>query len=89
MAGLVKREGLDNIDLGFAFLPAYFGNGYGFEACQSIIHFAKNDLHIKNLDAVTLAINKRSIGLLERLGFNFVRNVLLNDEELMLFMKGL
>jgi ribosomal-protein-alanine N-acetyltransferase len=89
MCGLVKREGLENVDLGFAFLPAYFGKGYGIEACESVIHFAKTDMNLKALDAITMSINKSSIGLLERLGFHFERNIILNDEELMLYRKVL
>jgi ribosomal-protein-alanine N-acetyltransferase len=87
MCGLVKREGLENLDLGFAFLPEYFGKGYAFESCQSVLLFAKNELRLKVLNAITLRNNKSSIALLERLRFQFERNVVLNDEELMLFRK--
>ncbi len=89
MCGLVKREGLENVDLGFAFLPRYAGKGYAFEGSQSVIEFAKTDFEMKTLDAITLFINKNSIGLLERLGFHFERNVVLEEEELMLFRKTL
>lgn len=87
MCGLVKREGLENVDLGFAFLPRYVGKGYAFEASQCVIEFAKTDFQMKALDAITMSINKNSIGLLERLGFHFERNVILDEEELMLFRK--
>jgi RimJ/RimL family protein N-acetyltransferase len=89
MCGLVKREGLENIDLGFAFLPEYFGKGFAFESCISVIQFAKTDLKVNMLDAITMSINKNSIALLERLGFHYKRNVVLNEEELMLFRKRL
>jgi RimJ/RimL family protein N-acetyltransferase len=89
MCGLVKREGLENIDLGFAFLPEYFGKGFAFESCMPVIEFAKMDVKADILDAITMPINKNSIALLERLGFNYERNVMLNEEELMLFRKPL
>ena len=35
MCGLIRREGLDDVDLGYAFLPAYRGQGYAREAAEA------------------------------------------------------
>ena len=40
LCGLIKRDTLDDIDIGFAFLPEYNGFGYAFEAAISTLQFA-------------------------------------------------
>src|SRR5678815_5161003 len=52
-AGLAKRDYLEDVDLGFAFLPAFRSQGYAQEAALSIIHFAKETLGMKDLVAIT------------------------------------
>ena len=37
MCGLIKRDGLENVDIGFALMPEYAGNGYAF---SSYLHFS-------------------------------------------------
>lgn len=89
--GLVKRDELEDIDIGFAFLEAYEKKGFGFEASNEIMKLAKNQFHIKNLLAITVPYNTGSIKLLEKLGFVFEKKVkpFVDDEELMLFAKTL
>lgn len=89
MCGLVKRNGLDNVDIGYAFLPENFGKGYAIESSLAVVKFAKENLKLKALDSITMSINEPSIKLLERLGFTFEKNVVIKDEELMLFRKTL
>ncbi len=71
MCGLVKRDFLIHPDLGFAFLPEYEGLGFGFEASKAIIQFARVELKMKTLLAITDPENQKSIHLLEKLGFKF------------------
>jgi len=87
MCGLVKRSGLEDVDLGFAFLPEYEGKGYAKESSEAVINYAKNSLQINQLAAITVPKNLKSIQLLKRLNFEFEKIVQLeNDkEELMLF----
>jgi [ribosomal protein S5]-alanine N-acetyltransferase len=87
MCGLVKREGLENVDLGYAFLPVHYGKGYARESSLAVLEFAEKELQLKVIDAITMSINDTSIKLLERLGFRFERNVVLNEEELMLYRR--
>lgn len=42
ICGLVKREGLDGTDIGYAFSPAFGGLGYAFEAATGVMVYAKN-----------------------------------------------
>ncbi|MEP6836021.1 MAG: GNAT family N-acetyltransferase [Gemmatimonas sp.] len=83
ICGLKKRDGLDYPDLGFAFLPAFRESGFAFEACQGVMTHAFNDTYNLaapvpfHLLAITTPDNVRSIRLLEKLQFVFVRTVVL------------
>lgn len=87
MCGLVKREGLDDIDLGFALLPQYENMGYAFESARGVINYAGNSLNIKSLAAITLPSNLPSIKLLEKLGMKFDKKINIpgDPEELLLY----
>jgi RimJ/RimL family protein N-acetyltransferase len=67
-------------ELGYWLDKAYVGNGYMTECVNAIIQYAKNELHMKSVNAFVITEHKKSIALLERLGF--VRKELLeNDTE--------
>ncbi|MDH3323146.1 MAG: GNAT family N-acetyltransferase [Flavobacteriaceae bacterium] len=89
--GLIKREQLEEVDLGFAFLPEFEGKGLGYEASLAVIKLAKKRFDLKNLLAITLPINGNSIKLLEKLGFIYQKRIkpFDDDEELLLFAKQL
>lgn len=69
LCGLVKRASLPEPDLGFAFLPEYWGNGYAFEAAVAVMHFARVTLGLSTLLAIVKPDNARSVRLLEKLDF--------------------
>ena len=87
MCGLIKRDTLENIDLGFALSPVFTGNGYAFEAAFATLNYAKTVLKLERIIAITTTENKNSIKLLEKLKFVFEKMVHLSneEEELMLF----
>lgn len=87
ICGLVKRETLPQPDLGFAFLPAYWSQGLAREAAQAIMNFARNQVGLSELLAVTHPENAASIRLLEKLGFTFQETIKFpgDDETLKLF----
>ncbi len=68
LVSLIKREDLEFIDIGFAFLPAFMGQGYACEIVSETIKFAFGKLHLEKIIAITLPDNKSSIRLLEKLG---------------------
>ena len=78
MSGLIKRDTLEDVDLGYAFLPAYRGLGYAFEAAQAITAHARS-LGIPRLAAITNPANAASIGLLLKLGMRFERFAVLSE----------
>ena len=75
ICGLVKRETLDDVDIGFAFLPAYRNNGYAREAARATMAYATEVLHLSRVVAITTPDNTRSIALLKELGFAFERPI--------------
>jgi RimJ/RimL family protein N-acetyltransferase len=87
MCGLVKREHLEHVDIGFAFLPQYFGKGYAYEAAAPTLQFGF-DKGFKNISAITIPDNLKSIALIEKLGLKFEKRFFMSDDkdELMLFV---
>lgn len=81
ICGLIKRDYLDQADLGFGFLEQYWGQGYAEEASQSTISYAFETLKLPFLAAITIPENAQSIRLLERLGFQLVGEVTDPDGE--------
>lgn len=80
ICGLVKRDFLDDVDVGFAFLPAYWGQGYAYEAASAVIAYGAGVLNLKRIVAITALDNHRSARLLEKLGLRFERMVRYPDD---------
>jgi len=91
MCGLLKRDYLEYPDIGFAMMPEFAGNGFGYESAKATIDYAKNSLQLNILSAITVSHNVNSINLLNKLGLEFEKNIRIpNDkEELMLFNRSL
>jgi RimJ/RimL family protein N-acetyltransferase len=87
MCGIIKRDTLNNPDIGFAFLPAYNGRGYALEMASATLDFAKKTLGMPVISAITLPGNANSIRLLEKLGFRYSQQVIFpgSDEPLLLY----
>lgn len=88
MCGILKRDYLDNPDIGFAFLPEFQGKGYAFEIADATLQYAKNQLNIPNISAITVPGNLRSIQLLEKIGLKFISTFSLPESEEELFLYG-
>jgi len=71
VCGLVKRDSLPDVDLGFALLARYRGQGYAREAARAVLEYARETVGITRLVAIAAPDNRASIGLLERLGLRF------------------
>lgn len=69
MAGLVKRDFLKHVDVGYAFLPRGRGAGFATEAAAGVIDFARRNFGFKRLAAITAPDNIASVRVLEKLGF--------------------
>ncbi len=71
MCGLIKRDSLPDVDIGFAFLPEHWGKGYAFEAATAVLKRANSVLSMRRVVAIASPGNQRSIDLLGRLGMTF------------------
>jgi [ribosomal protein S5]-alanine N-acetyltransferase len=85
MCGLVKRDHLEHVDIGYAFLPEFTGQGYAKEAAAAILEYANDTLGLRPVLAIVTPDNSSSIKLLAKLNFAFERSVAVNGEELFLF----
>jgi len=87
ICGLIKRDSLEDVDIGFAFLPQFRLQGYAYEAASAVLVYGKQVLGLQRIVAITSADNQRSANLLEKLGLHFERLITLaNDvQELRLF----
>ena len=71
MCGLIKRDTLVDVDLGFAFLQRFWGAGFALEAAAATVGFARDTLRLERIVAITTRDNGRSSQLLRKLGFVF------------------
>jgi RimJ/RimL family protein N-acetyltransferase len=87
ICGLLKRDALEDVDLGFAFLPEFWGNGYARESAAAVMSYGWNVLGLGRIVAVISRTNDASRRVVEKLGFTFERTVHLEigGEELLLY----
>lgn len=87
LCGLIKRDGLDDVDIGFAFLPDFRAAGLASEAALAVMAYGKNQLKLTRIVGITAQENISSIKLLKKLGFKFERMVQLPkiEGEVMLY----
>jgi RimJ/RimL family protein N-acetyltransferase len=74
-AGLINREGLDHVDVGYGMLPAFRGKGYAFEATKAVYDYGYEVLGLDKIVAIVHPNNKGSIKLLEKLGLMYEKMV--------------
>jgi RimJ/RimL family protein N-acetyltransferase len=75
VCGLLKRDYLQDVDVGFALREAFFGRGYAFEAAQAMMRRGREVLGFDRIVAITSPDNHSSIRLLRRLGLQFERTL--------------
>lgn len=69
MCGLIKRDTLPDIDIGYAFLPIARGQGFAREAAAAVLAWGRDTLGLKRVVAIVTPSNGRSLRLLASLGF--------------------
>ncbi len=82
---VIQRDYLEFPDLGFAFLPGHQKSGYAFEASSAILNYLTKTLSHSSVFAITLPNNLTSIRLLEKLGFQFQKELAIKEENLLLY----
>jgi RimJ/RimL family protein N-acetyltransferase len=91
ICGLAKRDFLDSVDLGFALLPKYCGQGYAYESARGVLEYAKKELGLNRIVATVRSDNRASAKLLGKLGLRFEKTIRHpdGDRELDLFATAL
>ena len=86
ICGLVKRNTLNDPDIGFALLPEYAGFGYAYESASAVLNYARVCLGFSRVVAITTEENTQSISLLKKLGLQAENTVRFpDDKEFILF----
>ena len=80
MCGLIKRDTLPDTDIGYAYLPAYWGRGYAYEAAAAVVDFARDQVGLKRLLGIVSPRNTASNQLLRKLGLSFIELLVLKGE---------
>ena len=81
ICGLLKRDTLPDVDVGFAFLPEYWSRGYAFEAAEAVMNYGKEVRGLRRIVAITSLDNEASIRLLEKIGLKFERLIKLSEDQ--------
>ena len=83
ICGLIKRDFLADVDIGYGFLSQYWAQGYAYESASGVLAYAIQVLGLQRIVAITTSDNHRSARLLEKLGLRFeqmVRNPATNQD---------
>jgi len=89
LCGLIKRDTLDDVDLGYALLPEFCKKGYAYEAAAATLNYAQAGLNLRRIVAITSQDNEASGKLLEKLGFQLEGLVQMNPDEEALKLFGI
>ncbi|MCI0555438.1 MAG: GNAT family N-acetyltransferase [Anaerolineae bacterium] len=82
MCGLIKREELEDVDIGYAFLPKFWSKGYAVETALAVKDYARDVIGLKRLVAITDPENQGSIRVLEKIGLKFEKMIRLSDDDI-------
>ena len=88
ISGLIKRDSLEHADIGFAYLPAYWRQGYALEGARALMNYGRDKLGLDPIVAITSPENIPSQNLLQQLGMAFDRRIRLThkSEETFLYI---
>lgn len=81
----LKRDNQQFFDLGFAILPIFERRGLAFEASKAYLDAIQANQVFKNIIAISMPNNERSVRLLKRLGFSFQKEFKQMDEVLTIY----
>jgi RimJ/RimL family protein N-acetyltransferase len=80
ICGLLKREFLEDPEVGYAFLPQFWSKGYAFESAAAAMAHGRDVLGLERIIAITAPDNEASIRVLEKLGLKFDRMIKLSED---------
>lgn len=75
MCGLVKRDTLADVDVGFAFLKQFWSKGYAAESAAAVLKFGRETMGLKRVVAITTPDNHGSMAVLGKIGLVWERQI--------------
>lgn len=82
MCGLIKRDTLENVDIGYAFLPRYWAKGYAVESTLGMKIYAKDVVGLNKLVGIVDPANEESIRVLEKIGLTYEKMIRLPEDSI-------
>ncbi len=79
MCGLLKRDTLDDPDIGFGFIPEFWSQGFATEAARAVLDRAKSQHGLSRVVAITASHNSASIQVLKNIGLRFEKTLCLSE----------
>ena len=88
ICGLLKRDSLEDVDIGFALLENFRRKGFAYEAAAAVMKYGEDALGLKRIVAITSPDNEGSIRVLEKIGLRFKKMIRMpgSDEDTRLFV---
>lgn len=81
MCGLVKRDWLEDVDIGFALCARYEGRGYALEAAQAVLNYAHDSHALQGVLAITTGGNDRSMRLLGKIVMAYEKTIKVSGDD--------
>ncbi len=77
--GLKYLEDMKEVDLGYRFMKEYWGKGIATESARACVDLGFNSLGLNRMIAMVLPENSGSIRVLEKLHFNYEKEITEDD----------
>jgi len=75
ICGLIRREGLEDVDIGYVLLAGHWSKGYAVEAAAATLAYGREKLGLVRIVAITAPGNQASIRVLERIGLRLEKRI--------------
>lgn len=88
ICGLLKRDSLEDVDIGFALFEKFWGRGFAYESAAAVMEYGRTALGLKRIVAITSPDNEGSMRVLEKIGLRFEKMIRMpgSDEDTRLFV---
>ena len=84
--GLKHRPERNEIDLGYRFLPAYWGKGYATEAAKHTIEHGFKNLQLQSISGMAHIENSASLNVLQKIGMRYIKDDMVDDCPVKIFI---
>ncbi len=82
MCGLIKRDALEDVDVGYAFLPRFWSKGYAIESVREMLKYGKDKFGLNRIVAIVDPKNQGSIRVLEKAGLEYEKMIRITDDDI-------